>query len=993
MDDFFGDIFSQYDDLSTLDNNASASTPKTDSNTLPSFLRGNGEQIDNDINIDFDLPHWNSLHEKNKFETTSASDEPNNTTESDSSNELELLSESFSFTKEKDVEKVQRLPFTTNQSPNLKRKDTSGFERQKIYEDSSFRKYSLNENDSVSSDTKIFSTTKKRKFPGPAGLLQRLPPNHIRKLSKVPFKKTEEITNAASQIEIPCTQIDESEFFNGPWLQASRDLRLDEFLPLLKYNISWLLEKTSQKQLPNNKMPVLIAIIKTINIPVNKAYGLTILKDETGEIAGTIQDEVMDQYVSILKAGTVLVLQQVHVYSTSIKEHLIITPINIARIYFSHENNSVGCLQLIKCDFADMVKHSEAVAIENQMRSVSPVNLDNIVKKIKVQRLKTVKSPVVNLQKSPVAILQKTQNLNFSKTNEFNDIDWGDDDLDEIINYTYNMCGIWAVFGRDDDILQYFVIAYNQIHHRGPDAWRIENDRKFKHSNLGFHRLSIVDDMFGMQPMRIKSLPNLWLLCNGEIYNCDLLRDQFVFTYETRCDVEAILHLYAKGGIDFCVSHLDGVFAFCLLDVEKRKVFLARDTFGVRPAFSLLSENGFLAVCSEAKGLMDLIKGLNCKGKLQPLAPGCYEEYDLKESDRATFVKKVRFHQVGQMPQHTSLVPWSDLEFSTVKDNIRRLLTAAVRKRLMAHRRIGCLLSGGLDSSLVAALLVKLAKEKRLAYTVQTFSIGMEGSPDVLAARKVAAHIKSDHHEVLFTPEDAFNVVDKVIYHLECYDITTIRASIGMYLVSQYIITKSDSTVILSGEGADEVAQGYIYFRDAPSAKEGHEESMRLLKDLYFFDVLRGDRTTAAHGLEIRVPFLDHQFTSYYLQIPAELRQPQDRVEKHLLRSAFDGIDILPNEILWRHKEAFSDGVTTSKKSLFNYLQESIEPLVSDDAFAKAKELYQVNTPQTKEAFYYRQVFERHFPDQAALTPYYWMPKWTTCKDPSARLISHYNAD
>jgi len=310
----------------------------------------------------------------------------------------------------------------------------------------------------------------------------------------------------------------------------------------------------------------------------------------------------------------------------------------------------------------------------------------------------------------------------------------------------------------------------------------------------------------------------------------------------------------------------------------------------------------------------------------------------------------------------------------------------------MAHRRIGCLLSGGLDSSLVAALLVQEAKARGLKYKVQTFSIGMEGSPDVLAARKVAAHIDSEHHEVIFTPEDAYDALEKVIFHLESYDITTIRASIGMYLVSKYIKKNTDTTVILSGEGADELAQGYIYFRDAPSAAEGNKESLRVLKDLYMYDVLRGDRTTAAHALEIRVPFLDHQFTSYYLQLSDEMRQPKDGIEKHLLRSAFDGTGLLPDEILWRHKEAFSDGVTTRKKSFFTYLQEYIDPLVDDALFAKADQLYPHNTPPTKEAFYYRQVFEKYFPGQEKWIPYFWMPKWTTAKDPSARLITHYSA-
>lgn len=555
------------------------------------------------------------------------------------------------------------------------------------------------------------------------------------------------------------------------------------------------------------------------------------------------------------------------------------------------------------------------------------------------------------------------------------------------------MCGIWAIFGAESDILQYFIVAYNKIHHRGPDAWRIENDKRFRHCSLGFHRLKIVDDMFGMQPMRVKSLPNLWVICNGEIYNCERVKQMYDFKYETRCDVEAILHLYAKGGIEFCTSQLDGVFSFCLLDVEKRKLFLARDTFGVRPSFRLTTKDGFLAVCSEAKGLMDLTKGLNGDSLIEPVPPGNFEEYTLSEEGRTTFVSKTRFHTIGERPQYNPLVPWQDLKNENIHRNIRELFTGAVRKRLMADRRIGCLLSGGLDSSLVAALLLKLAKEEGLSYPIQTFSVGMEGSPDVLAARKVAKHIGSEHHEVIFKPEDATNVIDKVIFHLESYDITTVRASIGMYLVSRYINTNTDTTVVFSGEGADEVAQGYIYFRDAPTAEEGNKESHRLLNDLYLYDALRGDRTTAAHGLEIRVPFLDHQFTSYYLQLPEKMRQPQGGVEKHLLRSAFEGTGLLPHDILWRHKEAFSDGVATKKKSLFVYVQEFVAPLISDEDLANAAKLYPHNTPLTKESLYYRQVFEKHFPKQANWIPYLWLPRWTDVVDPSARYLTHYTAE
>uniref|UniRef100_A0A3B5KUZ7 Asparagine synthetase n=1 Tax=Xiphophorus couchianus TaxID=32473 RepID=A0A3B5KUZ7_9TELE len=299
----------------------------------------------------------------------------------------------------------------------------------------------------------------------------------------------------------------------------------------------------------------------------------------------------------------------------------------------------------------------------------------------------------------------------------------------------------------------------------------------------------------------------------------------------------------------------------------------------------------------------------------------------------------------------------------------------------------------GLDSSLVAAMLLKLSKEEKLPYSIQTFSIGSEDSPDVMAAEKVAAHIGSEHHKVEFTAEEGVKALEEVIFHLETYDITTVRASVGMYLISKYIREKTDSVVIFSGEGSDELTQGYLYFHKAPSAKAGAEDSVRLLKELYLFDVLRADRTTAAHGLELRVPFLDHRFTSYYLSLPEEMRTPKDGVEKHLLRDSFKGLDLIPDEILWRRKEAFSDGMTSEKKSWYTYLQEHLDSVVNDSQMEKAEQTFPHNTPKTKEAYYYRQVFEKFFPGRAQWLSHYWMPRWISATDPSARTLSIYKPD
>lgn len=555
------------------------------------------------------------------------------------------------------------------------------------------------------------------------------------------------------------------------------------------------------------------------------------------------------------------------------------------------------------------------------------------------------------------------------------------------------MCGIWALFGVDVHSISKYDKTFSKIQHRGPDAWRLEYDLKVKNICLGFHRLAIIDSLYGMQPMKLHKFPFVSMICNGEIFNWKQLGEKHGFNYETQCDVESVLQLYGSFGIEETLKQLDAEYAFCLIDSLKKKVFIARDPYGVRPLFYLSSNNGILGVSSEAKGLTCLIDELGLtEWEMKPFPPGHIAEYNILSDGKLELISLNRFFKIEE-----PILPPVPLEEGLAKENvhanIRNLLTQAVEKRMMSNRRIGCLLSGGLDSSLIAAILVKLSKEKGLPYPIQTFSVGMADSPDILAARQVAKHIGSEHHEVLFTAEDVLSVLDKVIYTLETADITTIRASCGMYLVSRYISQNTDTVVLCSGEGADEVAQGYIYFRDAPTPDHAHNESLRLLGDIFMYDGLRADRTTAAHGLELRVPFLDLRFTQYFLSLPKAMRQPQNQIEKHLLRSAFDGTGLLPNEVLWRHKEAFSDGVTTVKKSLFNIIQEWIDPKYTEEDLKLATVKYQHCPPNSKESLYYRDMFEKHYEGLSSkFMPYFWMPMWTQVKDPSARFIQHYAA-
>lgn len=556
------------------------------------------------------------------------------------------------------------------------------------------------------------------------------------------------------------------------------------------------------------------------------------------------------------------------------------------------------------------------------------------------------------------------------------------------------MCGIWGIFGSDVDCHEQVQCCF-QIAHRGPDCFRFENVNHFQNCAFGFHRLAIVDDLNGMQPIRLVSMPHIWMIYNGEIYNYKQLQAKYNFDYLTNCDGESLIHLYNKGGIEFMCRNLYGVFAFILLDTRENKLYCGRDSYGVRPAFKLLTDNGTLGVCSEAKGLLNLKLSTSSRYRIEFVEPGTFEEYSVhltaNNQRKVKYERKLKFHDITYPPAYDVNVKLVD----SVLENIRNSLINSVKMRLMSQRRMGCLLSGGLDSSLITGLMVHEARKAGINYPIQTFSIGMgHESPDILAARKVANHLNTEHHEIIFTPQDAINSIRDVIKALESFDVTTIRASIGMYLISKYIKENTDTVVIFSGEGSDEVCQGYIYFYKAPNETESHEESIRICNDLYMYDVCRADRTTAAHGLELRVPFLDHFFSSYYLSIPGKDRIPTtERCEKYLLRKAFDGLDIIPNDILWRPKEAFSDGVASKKKSLFEHLQDYINPLVKDEDLMNAAQKYPSNTPLTKEAYFYREIFNEMFPGCDHFTPYMWLPRWCgNVVDPSARTLKHYDS-
>ncbi|MDP2160646.1 MAG: asparagine synthase B [Flavobacterium sp.] len=528
------------------------------------------------------------------------------------------------------------------------------------------------------------------------------------------------------------------------------------------------------------------------------------------------------------------------------------------------------------------------------------------------------------------------------------------------------MCGILAIIGKGKDEALVKQLS-KRMSHRGPDESDVHITEKGHF--LSHERLSIIDLHTGKQP--IQGCNTAWMVHNGEIYNHQELRDTILkeHTFRSTSDSEVIVHLYEKFGYDFC-HLLDGMFAFVVIDGDD--YIAGRDPLGVKPLYYGLDDRGRMYFASEMKSIAD-----QCK-TFSTFPPGHYY------TPETGFVK---YYQ----PK------WEDPEAGVEELDlaaIRETLSEAVEKRLMSDVPIGVLLSGGLDSSLTSSIAARMMKEK--GKTLHSFSIGLDQeAPDAKAARKVAEFLGTEHHEIHFTIEQGIEIIDKLIWHLETYDVTSVRASTPMYFLSK-AITEKGIKVVLSGEGADEIFGGYLYFRNAPSVMDFHKETIERVQKLFTADLLRADKSTMAHGLEARVPFLDKAFLELSIKIKPEEKMPQtyDGVEKYILRKAFDTPEqpYLPEEVLWRQKEQFSDGVG------YNWIDTLIEycsSQVSDEDFAKAATLFPYNTPATKEAFFYRSIFHKHFPQQAAAqTVRKWIPKWQENQDPSGRAnAAHVKAD
>ncbi len=548
------------------------------------------------------------------------------------------------------------------------------------------------------------------------------------------------------------------------------------------------------------------------------------------------------------------------------------------------------------------------------------------------------------------------------------------------------MCGILAILNAraSPKLRQRAFACACKLNHRGPDWSGVYSEQQGQKQHVLCHeRLAIVDVDSGAQPL-FNEDKSIVLVANGEIYNHKTLAKEKLkqeHTFRTQSDCEIILHLYEEYGADF-VDMLSGDFAFVLLDSKKQRVVAARDPAGVVPLYmGRCNTDGSVWLASELKAIIgqcdvvDLFK------------PGYTWQYDMTKDEGEEW----RYYRPAWLL--TDKAP-------TVPCNlvaIREAFEAAVKKRMMCDVPYGVLLSGGLDSSLVASCVVRHANmrvesgDKETAWwpQVHTFSVGLKGSPDLKAAQVVADYLKTKHHGFEYTVQQGIDAIPRVIYHLESYDVTTVRSSTPMYLMARRIRSMGVK-MVLSGEGSDEIFAGYLYFAHAKDAQELHDETKERFRNLHYSDCLRANKSMMAWGVEPRVPFLDRDFLAVAMGF-----DPRDKmfdpktglIEKNVLRKAFDDTTYLPDSILWRQKEQFSDGVGYS---WVDELRAHAEKHVSDGALQKAAERFPVNTPTTKEAYWYREIYASHFPAHGDHLVKKWIPTWGQSKDPSGRVqVTH----
>ena len=573
------------------------------------------------------------------------------------------------------------------------------------------------------------------------------------------------------------------------------------------------------------------------------------------------------------------------------------------------------------------------------------------------------------------------------------------------------MCGIFCYFCRKSaqkdkrDI----ITAALETQHRGPDETHIIHGEcrtgLIDRYHLIFHRLMVngLSPESGqplVYPAGSESGPTCYLLCNGEIYNYKDLIIEYGLegVYDSSSDCEIILHLYqlvrrGKMTESEMLMKLRGVFAFVILDTDRQQIFMARDPLGVRSMYYCVDDDGY-GFCSELKSLYPLADAAS----ISQFPGGCYGyiNYGLgSDSDSGSVSGKLQIHRYYNIWAHgvqEELVRTED----EVAGDLVKLLTQATERRIMCDRKtadgqpaVGAYLSGGFDSSAIAGLLASIYPGK-----LHTFSIGFKDAPDLLAARKVAEYIGSEHHEVIVTEEEMLGLLKRVPVAIESYDTTTNRASAFMLRLSEYIRDNTDIIVVYSGEGSDELFGSYLYFHNAPCSSDFHNETVRLLHDLQYFDLLRGDKSSAAAGLEIRVPFLDIDFVNYSLQVPPSLKM-KNGIEKYILRKALSLTGLIPDEICWRTKEAMSDGVSLGTRSWSGIIQE----MALREAQSHHKYISGPDDPDRPargdsvklEKQWFKRQFSSAYPGCEETIPYEWLPKWCgDIQDPSARVLGVY---
>jgi len=540
----------------------------------------------------------------------------------------------------------------------------------------------------------------------------------------------------------------------------------------------------------------------------------------------------------------------------------------------------------------------------------------------------------------------------------------------DINMYLYNnitiirMCGIWALIG---DALPGMATSVDSIRHRGPDRSKITIVASSPRTVMAFHRLAIMDPSpAGDQPFVHRGVT---VICNGEIYNWRELAVALGVSLDSGCDCEVLTHVYLRYGFVGMLERLNGYFAIVLHDANTNRVYAGRDRQGVRPLYYGVCGGG-IALASELKGLSF------CTGARQ-LPPSEYICY---------------------MADAMCITRWFDINGLSITTrsreqtlcDIRRLFIESVRKRSVADRPIACLLSGGVDSSLVAAQLHSLGQPSRLT----TLAVGLPGSVDLEFAQIAARHIGSYHIEIVKSEQEFLEAIPDVIKTIESYDTTSVRASVGNYLACQAISELTDCRVLFNGDYSDEVFLSYQYAKMAPDGQSFSTENKRLLSNIHHFDAKRSDRCTSRWGLESRCPYADLDFYMYMLTVdPLYKMHGRYQIEKALLRDAFAGTGLLPDSILYRRKENFSDGVSSHTRSWYEVVTEYAEAVVSDEEFADAPTRYPHCTPRTKESYYYRRIFESFYPNRDTETPYFWVPNPDWCGDivnPSGRAVPGY---